>query len=314
MQDKINGKEISDEAQKLLDDFWQNMEMREATKKTYNSILRCFFSWYESSGRPLYKMTGQDCKDFMEAGDDASSSTAGTRLAAMRKFFLWIKEKGGDDLTEGITPPKKRQVFVRLPLTAEQARELMGAVKRKRDRAIIALMLTTGLREVEIVRLNISDLVSDIFVSEDGSGKARWMLKVWGKGRDAADAMVVIPAATWEVLREYLSTRYITAADEPLFVGEGNKNKGGRLTTRSIQITVTTAMHAIGLSGKEYSTHSLRHTAAVAAIKGGADLKDVQYMLRHRDPSGTEHYLQTIMKDRRVIEGGEDKAAKYLEL
>lgn len=44
MQDKISGKEISDEAQKLLDDFWQNTGIREATKKTYNSILRCFFS------------------------------------------------------------------------------------------------------------------------------------------------------------------------------------------------------------------------------------------------------------------------------
>ena len=97
--------------------------------------------------------------------------------------------------------------------------------KGKRDYAMIALMVTGGLRTIEVSRANIEDL---------GIRGNSTVLYVQGKGRTEKAEYVKISPETEGFIREYLQARENTAGSAPLFSSTSNNSKGGTMTTRSI--------------------------------------------------------------------------------
>jgi site-specific recombinase XerD len=100
-------------------------------------------------------------------------------------------------------------------------------------------------------------------------------------------------------IREYLKTRK-DKTDAPLFTSQSNNNKGGRMTTKAISSIVKKGLKAIGLDGKEFTAHSLRHTTAVNILKAGGSIYSAQVTLRHSSPATTQIYTESIKEEQRL--------------
>jgi integrase/recombinase XerC len=148
-----------------------------------------------------------------------------------------------------------------------------------RDRAILEVLYTSGIRVSELVGLNLEDI--DYFGG---------VIKVKGKGRK--ERLVPFGTGALKVIREYLKVRDsfiveqgILSAKQVLFLN----NKGQRISARSIRRKINYYIKFTGIK-KKVSPHTLRHTFATHLLNAGADLRAVQEMLGHVSLSTTQIY------------------------
>ena len=175
-------------------------------------------------------------------------------------------------------------------LTSSQARAILDGIERDsidglRDYAIFALMVTCGLRTVEIIRANIEDLRT--------LGDCR-VLYVQGKGHAAKDDLVKVPAHVEAAIMAYLKEAGTPETGEPLFRSNANRNKRGRLTTRSVSRIVKERMKNAGYNNDRLTAHSLRHTAATLMLLNGKSPQEVQQVLRHKAITTTMIYSHNL--------------------
>ena len=152
------------------------------------------------------------------------------------------------------------------------------------------LLLRTGLRTIEVVRADIGDITF--------RGDKRVLL-IWGKGHTEKDAFVVLSDETYLPIKEYINTRKGAKSGDPLFTSNSRHNLGGRLTTRTISGICKEGLREIGLDGKEFTAHSLRHTTAVEILKRG-NITDVRRVLRHSSSVTSEIYTESIEEELRL--------------
>jgi integrase/recombinase XerC len=201
------------------------------------------------------------------------------RLSAARTFFRYLlreKHVKRNPVTS-VPAPKGGK---RLPenLDADRMAKLLdlpgdGAIV-DRDRAILELLYSSGLRLAELVDLNVGDI--------DGRDAT---VQVTGKGNK--DRIVPVGRKALEALARWHQTRpEMAAADEPaLFVS----NRGQRLRPRSIQARVTYWARRQGIDSKVYP-HLFRHSFATHLLESSHDLRGVQELLGHSNISTTQVY------------------------
>ncbi len=201
------------------------------------------------------------------------------RLSAIRSFMNYLLREGiiKNNPAEGVKTPKAPK---KLPgiLDIEQIHQLLNIEATDpvslRDKAIMELIYSSGLRLSEIVRLNPIDL--------NLSDKS---LTVLGKG----DKTRMLPMGTEAIksLKNWLSCRNELANpnEEALFVG----SRGNRLSRRSIQSRIKHWAKKNGLQQDVYP-HLLRHSFATHMLEASGDLRAVQELLGHKDISTTQVY------------------------
>tara|TARA_B110000014_G_scaffold261670_1_gene253843 strand:- start:556 stop:1440 length:885 start_codon:yes stop_codon:yes gene_type:complete len=162
----------------------------------------------------------------------------------------------------------------------------------KRDKAIIELIYSAGLRVSEVNNLNIDDIDTQINQAI-----------IFGKG--SKYRAVIFSNFTSKVLKKYLDIRDESNKNEKGFF---LNNIGKRLSIRSIQHLVKKYINLAGLNPK-YHTHTLRHSFATHLLDGGADLRVVQELLGHTSPKTTEIYTHiSVEKSRDVYTKAHPKA------
>ncbi len=220
----------------------------------------------------------------------APNSVAG-RVRTLRAFGHWLqRELGlGADPLAGLSPPRVPDVLVP-SLTAAQMRALLAAVDGGseavvRDRAIVLLLLDTGIRLGELVSLSVGDV--DLI-----EGRCR----VMGKG--SRERVVPLGGRARRAVRMSLVARGPLSADDPLFVGR----RGARLTPRAVQLLVRRLGRASGFSGR-CSPHVLRHSFARAFLTNGGDVFSLQRILGHSPASlqVTRRYVRLLDDDLRAV-------------
>jgi integrase/recombinase XerC len=155
----------------------------------------------------------------------------------------------------------------------------------KRDYAIMALMLTAGLRTIEITRSDITDMRT---LGE------HTVLYVQGKGKDSKGDFVKLAPQVEAAIRSYLNARGKAEAHSPLFTSTSNNSNGERMTTRSISGIVKARLIAAGYDSEFMTAHSLRHTAATINLLSGATLEETQQLLRHSNINTTLIYAHHL--------------------
>lgn len=302
---KVQGREVkvgnTNEWRGLVATFISSQDVKESSRKLYTRTLSQFFVWVENTNRALQLLTRQDIlayKDFLQ--DEALSAlTIGSYITAVRKFYEWAEaEKYYPNIAKGVKTPRRQQAFKKQHLTDNKSSELLEHFRSLslRDYAIVSLILRTGLRTIEVVRADVGDIT---FKGE------RRVLKVWGKGRTEKDDFVVLSDKAYQPIKDYLATRKGVKANEPLFTSNSRQNKGERLTTRTISGICKSGLQAIGMDGKEFTAHSLRHTTAVAILKHGGQLTDVQSVLRHSSPVTSQIYTESVKEELRLLNAPE---------
>lgn len=297
----VQGKEVEVGRNKgwrdLVASFISSQDVSESSRKLYTRTLSLFFVWMERERKSLNKLSRKDVleyKDYLQE-QSLSSLTISSYITAVRKFYEWAEgEKLYPNIARGIKTPRRQQAFKKQHLTDTKSKELLEHFQNQslRDYAIVNLILRTGLRTIEVVRANVEDIT---FKGE------RRILKVWGKGRLEKDDFVVLTDKTYLPIRKYLDTaRRGAKPGEPLFTSTSHQNYGERLTTKTISSLCKDGLKAIGLDGKEFTAHSLRHTTAVAILKHGGQLTDVQSVLRHSSPVTSQIYTESVKEELRL--------------
>lgn len=280
--------------------FLSECDIRANSKNVYRRGLQYFFKWVESTGRVIGELTRADILAFKETLLQTHSNlTIAGYMVALRRFYEWAEgNKLYPNIARGVKSPKRKNAYLKEHLRENQIHQLLQHFEgNPRDYAIVNLLLRTGLRCVEVIRLNVEDIAY--------KGGQR-ILKVWGKGRDERDNFVVLTDKAYQPIKTYLDTRGNTTLKEPLFVSTSNRNSQGRLTTRTISKICKEGLVAIGLDAHEYTAHSLRHTTAVMLLKHGT-LSDVQSVLRHASPATSQIYTKSIEEELRLANPSEMK-------
>lgn len=292
-------KELTKESdwKQLIASFVADQDVRESSRLLYARTLAQYFIWIIKTERELNSLKREDILAYKDnlLQQKLAALTIASYLVVVRKFYDWTEANLiYPNIAKGIKTPARKQAFKKQHLTEKSSAELLGYYQQlsKRDYAIVNLIIRTGLRTIEVTRLNLEDITFK-------GGKR--ILKVWGKGRTEKDNFVVLTEKSWQPIKEYLATeRKGAKAAEPLFVSNSNRDKGERMSTRSISRICKAGLVNVGLEGREYTAHSLRHTTAVMILKGGGALTDVQNVLRHSSPTTSQIYTESIREELRL--------------
>lgn len=273
-----------------LDRFFMFIDVKAKSADTYKKATKQFMRYLAENGitEPT-RETVISWREYLRA--EHKPTTIQLYLTAVKLFFTWLEQEGlYKNIANKVKGVKIQKGHKKDSLTSNQSKEVLSDIdtttaKGKRDFAIVALLLTTGLRTIEIVRADVADLrtVGDSTV-----------LFIQGKGRDEKSEYVKVAPQVEKALREYLKTRDGLNDDEPLFTSTSNENKGERLTTRTISKIAKTSLVNAGLNSDRLTAHSFRHTAGTLALMNGAELTQVQQLLRHTNINTTMIYLHSI--------------------
>lgn len=279
-------------SKKQIVTFLASLDIRQSSKNTYQRQLKEFFAWSLKQGAgDLSREHLLRYKEYLKNERHLAAFTIGGYLTAMRRFFEWLEaSKMYPNIARGIKGPARKRGFKKDALTVEQAKLIIGSIKRttltgKRDFALINLMLRTGLRTIEIARAQRED------VRRQGGES---VLFIHGKGRDSKDELVLLTEHTLGPIEEYLKARGGVKNEDSLFVSHSTKNFGERLTTRSVSRIVKTRFRAVDLDDSRLTAHSLRHTAITLSLLAGATPQEARAMARHADINTTLVYAHNI--------------------
>lgn len=276
----------------LLARFISFADVREKSKDTYLRCIKQFFVFMRERGIKSPNREHVIAWREQLKAENKKPTTIQTYLMAVRCFFKWLADEGlYSNIAEHVKNVNvKTDIFKRDYLTASQVHDIIGGIdtsdeKGARDYALLSLMVTTGLRTIEIERANIEDI-------KTVAGNS--VLFIQGKGRDEKSEYVKLAPAVEKAIRLYLSFRGALDKNAPLFATTGNRNKAGRMGTRSIRGIVKAHFRESGFDSERLTAHSLRHTAGTLALLNGASTREVQQMLRHKNINTTMIYSHEL--------------------
>lgn len=256
------------------------------TRENYEHYLKIFFK--ETGVKKPSDITDGVVRSFRItlARKEMKKITQNYYIIALRNFLKYLVRRGIKSLApETIELPKvaRRDIEV---LDYKELERLLAAPKGDslrvlRDRAILEVLFSTGLRVSEICKLpRYLDL-------------ARGEISVRGKGEKIR--VVFLSDSSKTAIKEYLKKR--TDADEALFIGIAKSGKPlGRVDPRTIQRLVDSYARKAGIA-KRVHPHELRHSFATDLLINGADLRSVQELLGHANISTTQVYTHLTNKE-----------------
>ena len=198
----------------IIDEYIDYMDRKQITKDSYKRILYKYYDYITTL--TISNPKRNDVLKYKEyLLKNLGSASVQKHIVVLRGFYRYCKLNNYyDDITYEVRGMKIQPTFKRQALSIEDSKRLLQKAKQrakdvlgKRNYAIVALLLTTGLRSIEIERSDVYDL--DII---DGSN----VLFIMGKGRDSKDAFVKISNEVYEIIQDYLITR--NDSNEALFL------------------------------------------------------------------------------------------------
>ena len=286
------------------------------SKRAYSRALIDFLDWYDENGRPGF--TKATINAYREAllQSGKSRSSINQALSAIRKLAVEAADNGlvsptlayGMERVKGVKQEGARagnwltkeeaEQLINTPVTRWQ-REEIPLLKAIRDQAILAVMIGTGLRRSEV-----AGVTWEMVQQRDG----RWaIIDLVGK-RGRVPSVVIPPCVRvaldrWGQASRMYHGRVFRALNKDGSLAGSVRTKGGTrtdgfLTPQAIYNVVKEHVLAAGFYNRKgeaaLAAHDLRRTAAALALKGGADLRQIQQMLGHASITTTERYLEPM--------------------
>ena len=286
---------------KLKNEFLEYLEIEKGrsvkTVENYDRYIARFFAFAKIASPQ--KITEQGVREFRlhlnrQAGVEGTMKhkTQNYYLIALRAFLKYMRKRGIDSLSpERIELAKVGSRDLDL-ISADELERLMRApsgdsLTSLRDKAILELFFSTGLRVSELCSLN-----RDLDLSRDE-------FSIRGKGEKVR--VVFLSPEAKRAIKRYLDKR--GDVDEALFVQMGKASKSDRdlrLTPRSIERMVKHYAIKAGITRK-VTPHVLRHSFATDLLENGADLRSVQALLGHANITTTQVYTHVTDKHLREV-------------
>ena len=268
--------------QKLLilhSDYVNDLQRRNPeTRGTYERTLREFMRWVrlepelECSAKEIERY-----KKFLLTKRKLSPVSVTMYLSSVRKFFDYLMSVGvlssnPAKLVKGGAP---NQQHSRKSISVQEVQALIQAIERKdeigfRDFAVVKMMITCGLSEIELIRADIGDLKNK---------KGVMSVALQMKGMKSKDTTVSLPNDTKDAIKSYLAFRTNAKDSEPLFMSAGNRTRGQRMTSRGIRERINFYLEKAGVKNGEarkITALSLRLTAIRLMAQQGASVEEIK--------------------------------------
>lgn len=254
------------------------------TVASYENDVRKFAAWLLP--KPLTQAQRIDVSRFISAAlaEGLSGRSAARRLACLRHFYRFLvdEEEISSEPTRNLPVPKIGKTVPKA-LSLADLEKMVASLGTSwidtRDKAILLTFFASGLRGSELAALKMQDLDFE-------AGAA----KVWD-GKGGKDGLVPLSPPAVAALKHYLEAvrpRLEVQTGTPyVFLGR----RGKQLTRQQIYYRVRDI--AKTALGKKISPHFLRHGFATVLVEGGADIRDVQVLMRHSDVDTTAIYVHT---------------------
>lgn len=274
----------------------ESCDVQPTTLKTYSKAIENFARYLKAAD--IVRPTRKDIENYRE-----SLLGSGNYKVSSVRLYMTVVKKFFRDLSSALIYPN---VAARVTLPAienrdEHAHDALSlddaqaavnsfkgtAEKTLRDKCIMSLMIGTGLRSVEVVRMDIGDFEKR---------KGQWFVKVHGKGRRGKGESVPVSSELKRLVDEYLSVRPKGKKGTALFISTARRNPGARLETQSISRLAKRVFKGIGIESDRVTCHSCRATFATLALEAGVPIRKVARVMRHRSTDTTEIYANDITK------------------
>jgi len=254
------------------------------TLENYSYQLRRFIAWMEGEG--IFDIGGVrsvHVRGYLVHLQDLglSANTQYTAAKVVRTFFNFLVREGelSSSPMSAMQMPRlgrKRPVI----FTEDEVNEILKSVRNRRDLALVAFLLDTGLRRAELVALNVGDV-------DMTSGIVRVL-----SGKGEKDRSVFLGMYCRYTMRRYLTERGNPPVTAPLWVSE---TSGKRLTAAGVRMLLRRLREKTGIP--HLTAHTFRRTCALWCLRSGMDVYQVAAIMGHADIGTLRHYLNFVEDD-----------------
>ena len=248
---------------------------KEGTIETYTANIKKFLEW---SGKNPEDLNLEDCRAYIfELRVDKKMSTQHCNgiNSALKFFFRYVLHKSWD---QDVVPRMINDITLPKVMSLKDVEKLIDAAQTIRNKAIIALMYSSGLRVSELCRLAPEDV-----------NMTTMQVHIRG-GQNHQDHYTILSKRALDLLIEYW--RSYPVKREILFVG--SKGKHEPMKPSGVEIMLRKVGNSIGID--HMHPHILRHSFASHMIESGVSLEYIQAMMGHRDPESTHRYIHVANK------------------
>ena len=276
---------IVSDAREKANQVFDLLDVSEATRKDYKYRIGLFLNF--TSERGFNRNSFLEFKRSLAERTDLAVSTKNKYLATAKIFLKEANRQGflPADITQNIKTFSQNKKHKRDGLNDEEIKKLTDKIQtlpatlqNTRLKAILSLLIFQGLRQVEVIRLDVKDID---FISK--------IAFIQGKGQDDKEPINLHPEAV-KALQGYLESNKI--ADGALFTSQSNNSKNKRLTTRTIRDIIKEVLDTLEI---KKTTHGFRHyftTTLIKTYKG--DLLEVAQYTRHKSLEMLQVYNDNI--------------------
>lgn len=279
---------VQNQPQVNIEKVFDSLDVTSSTRADYKARIGLFLEYVDERG--FNRDSFLSYKRHLAQKTDFTVSTKNKYLAAARVFLKELNRQGvlPADTTQNIKGFRQNKKHKKdglndseMDLLVERMQALSNTSQNDRLKALVGLLALQGLRQVEIIRLDVTDV--------DLVAKTAF---VQGKGRDDKEPIDLHPE-TVKLIKNYLASNKIKSG--ALFQSQSNNSKHKRLTTRGLRKIITNTLLDLGI---EKSTHGFRHyftTKMIKSYKG--DLLEVAGYTRHKSLEMLQVYFDKVKRE-----------------
>jgi len=271
---------------KIIDEYIEYLEKIKGYSKntitSYKTDIKKYFEYINTKNKKYYEI-----EKYVQSLSKSkyAKSTVNRKIVSISSFFNWCINQKKLNIKD-IKQIKNIKTERKLPtiLTSNYINNLLDTIptstsKEIRDRTIIEILYSSGLRVSELTNLKVNDFKNNKSLKVLGKGNKVRILPMTDKSFDYMNLWI----------SKYRSEYKNEKSGNYIFLGV----RGGKISDREIQRIVNLRLGTF--------PHSIRHTFATHLLDGGADLRVVQEMLGHTDPSTTQIYTHVSKKQLKEI-------------
>lgn len=283
----------------IINEWLANSDISPTTRTDYNRKINLWFRWLSLHNVDPRHPGNQHVLEYKQDLQKQGKSifTVSSYVTIVKLFYKFCNsQRYYDHIGSNIKSSFKQKEHCKSPLSQKDVTKLLDSIDTatlvgKRDKLMMTLMLTNGLRTCEIQRINIGDFDKKYNKS---------IIHIQRKGRMYKQEIIAVPTMVDDLFVDYIACRDFHL-DDPLFINHSHGQTGGRLAKTTISTIIKERLRSIGINRPDVSAHSLRHTCGCLMVDMGFDIETIKDMLGHSDTNTTRIYIN-MAQQRRIVE------------
>lgn len=267
-----------------FESFVDYLDVDDLTLKAYKCGITQFIAYLDEHNIKYPTRTSIiDFRDYLR--ENYSSCTVNSYMTSIKALFKYLELNNKyENIARDIKGAKYSTTPKKQVLSLEQTKEIYNSLLDVRERALFSLLITTGLRGIEVARAKIEDI-------KIHNGEI--VLWVQCKKHDSKDEYVKLSSQVLDDIKNYIGNR----TSGYIFISTSNNSKGNGVSTTTLRKTIKSIFKRFGLNDDSFSLHSTRRTSATIMYQNGVDIHSIQQVLHHISSNTTARYINSVTRN-----------------